>query len=55
VVGVLVNGDSGNSGVLAIENVLENFFSRSKAPGVRAAVVLNPTKARLYLRKSSED
>jgi len=55
VVGVLVNGDSGNAGVLAIENVLENFFSRSKAPGVRAAVVLNPTKARLYLRKSSED
>lgn len=53
VVGVVVNGLGNTTGVLSIENVLETFFSRS-ASGGKEAVILKPTKAPLYLRRSSE-
>ena len=53
VVGLVVNGHANNTGVLSIENVLENFTSRSDAVGGERAVILVPTQVPLYLRKES--
>ncbi|MGH7845540.1 MAG: S1 family peptidase [Candidatus Binatia bacterium] len=55
VVGLLVNGDARTAGVLSIENVLETFFSRSKVSGGSDAVILNPTRSPLYLKKTHDD
>ncbi len=53
VVGMIVNGNANTTGVLSIENVLENFTSRSKHVGAQRAVTLVPTKVPLYVRKDS--
>lgn len=53
VVGLVVNGYANTTGVLSIENVLENFTSRSDTVGGERAVVLVPTQVPLYLRKES--
>jgi S1-C subfamily serine protease len=53
VVGLVVNGNANTTGVLSIENVLENFTSRSSQLGGERAVILVPTKTPLYLRKES--
>lgn len=53
VVGLVVNGHANTTGVLSIENVLENFTSRSDVLGGERAVILIPTKVPLYLRKDS--
>jgi hypothetical protein len=53
VVGLVVNGNANTTGVLSIENVLENFTSRSDSLGGERAVILVPTKVPLYLRKES--
>ena len=53
VIGLVVNGHGSTTGVLSIENVLENFTSRSLAG--EQAVVLTPTKVPLYLRTKSYD
>jgi Trypsin-like peptidase domain len=53
VVGLIVNGHANTTGVLSIENVLENFTSRSETFGGERAVILVPTKVPLYLRKES--
>jgi S1-C subfamily serine protease len=53
VVGMIVNGNANTTGVLSIENVLENFTSRSKQIGGERAVILVPTKVPLYLRRES--
>jgi hypothetical protein len=53
VVGLVVNGHANTTGVLSIENVLENFTSRSTQVGGERAVILVPTKVPLYLRKNS--
>jgi hypothetical protein len=53
VVGLVVNGHATTTGVLSIENVLENFTSRSNVLGGEPAVILTPTKVPLYLRKQS--
>lgn len=55
VVGLVVNGHANTTGVLSIENVLENFTSRSNVVGGERAVILLPTKVPLYLRKKSYD
>jgi hypothetical protein len=55
VVGLVVNGHANTTGVLSIENVLENFTSRSNMLGGDKAVVLTPTKVPLYLRTKSYD
>ena len=55
VVGLVVNGHANTTGVLSIENVLENFTSRSNRAGDQRAVVLVPTKIPLYLKKQSYD
>ncbi|MGH7823613.1 MAG: S1 family peptidase [Candidatus Binatia bacterium] len=52
VIGLVVNGKGQTTGILSIENVLETFLSRSDASGGEQAVVLTPTKATLYLKKS---
>jgi hypothetical protein len=51
VVGLVVNGHANTMGVLSIENVLENFTSRSKNFGEGRAVILVPTKIPLYLKR----
>jgi S1-C subfamily serine protease len=53
VVGLVVNGHANTTGVLSIENVLENFTSRSESHGGDRAVILVPTRVPLYLRKES--
>jgi S1-C subfamily serine protease len=53
VVGLVVNGHANTTGVLSIENVLENFTSRSDSVGGQRAVILIPTKIPLFLRKHS--
>jgi hypothetical protein len=50
VVGIVVNGNNRTAGVLSIENVLETFFSRSRASDISQFVVLSPTNTPLYLR-----
>jgi S1-C subfamily serine protease len=55
VVGLVVNGHANTTGVLSIENVLENFTSRSNRVGDQRAVILVPTKIPLYLKKQSYD
>jgi hypothetical protein len=54
VIGLVVNGKDNTTGVLSIENVLETFLSRSDESGGREAVILAPTKASLYLKKTPE-
>jgi hypothetical protein len=53
VVGLVVNGHANTTGVLSIENVLENFTYRSSNVGGERAVILVPTRVPLYLRKDS--
>jgi hypothetical protein len=53
VVGLVVNGHANTTGVLSIENVLENFTSRFNGSTSKRAVVLVPTQIPLYLRTES--
>jgi hypothetical protein len=55
VVGLVVNGKDNTTGVLSIENVLENFLSRADSFGEKEALILKPTKAPLYLKKTQEN
>jgi hypothetical protein len=49
-VGIVVNGSDNTAGVLSIENVLENFFSRHKQTDAQPALRLAPTSTPLYLK-----
>jgi len=51
-VGIVVNGNSNTAGILSIENIVENFFSRTGRSGVSPAVILTPTETPLYLREN---
>lgn len=51
-VGLVVNGSKNTAAVLSIENVMENFFSRTGRLGASPAVVLTPTETPLYLRET---
>lgn len=51
-VGVIVNGGRNTAGILSIENIIENFFSRIGRSGASPAVVLTPTATPLYLREN---
>jgi S1-C subfamily serine protease len=50
IIGLVVNGNRDTAGILSIENVLANFFSRVGKAKERPAVILNPTETPLYLR-----
>ena len=50
-VGIVVNGNRNTAGILSIENVVENFFSRVGRSGSPPAIILTPTKIPLYLRE----
>jgi trypsin-like peptidase len=54
-VGVIVNGSRNTAAILSIENVMENFFSRTARLGAAPAVILTPTETPLYLRESPPD
>jgi Trypsin-like peptidase domain len=54
-VGIVVNGNSNTAGILSIENVLENFFSRVGRSGSSPAIILTPTEIPLYLREQPPD
>jgi hypothetical protein len=54
-VGLVVNADKNTAGIISIENVLENFFSRVGKSGASPAIVLTPTKIPLYLRDQPPD
>ena len=49
-VGIVVNGGDNVAGVLSIENILENFFSRREQADHKPAIFLAPTRTPLYLR-----
>lgn len=49
-IGVVVNGSENTAGILSIENVLENFFSRQKQADAQPALRLAPTSTPLYLK-----
>ena len=49
-VGIVVNGSNNTAGILSIENVLENFFSRQKQADAQPALRLAPTSTPLYLK-----
>ena len=51
-VGIVVNGSKNTAAVLSIENVMENFFSRTGRLGASPAVILAPTATPLYLRET---
>jgi hypothetical protein len=53
VVGLVVNGNHNTAGILSIENILSTFFSSVARPGVRPAVLLNPTDRPLYLKQQA--
>jgi Trypsin-like peptidase domain len=53
VVGLVVNGNHNTAGILSIENILSTFFSNAARPGVRPAVLLNPTNRPLYLKQQA--
>jgi hypothetical protein len=50
-VGIVVNGGKNTAGILSIENIIENFFSRAGNPGAAPALFLSPKKTPLYLRE----
>jgi Trypsin-like peptidase domain len=54
-VGVIVNGSKNTAGVLSIENIIENFFSRIGRRGAAPAITLTPTETPLYLRENPPD
>ena len=54
-VGVIVNGSRNTAGILSIENIIENFFSRIGRSGAAPAVILTPTETPLYLRENPPD
>ena len=54
-VGVIVNGSRNTAAILSIENIMENFFSRTARLGAAPAVILTPTETPLYLRESPPD
>ena len=54
-VGVIVNGSRNTAGILSIENIIENFFSRTGRLGASPAVILTPTETPLYLRENPPD
>ena len=49
-VGIVVNGNNNTAGVLSIENILENFFSRQQPTNAKPAILLSPTRTPLYLK-----
>ena len=49
-VGIVVNGSDNIAGVLSIENILENFFSRRGQANAKPAIFLTPTRTPLYLK-----
>ena len=49
-IGIVVNGSENTAGILSIENVLENFFSRQKQADAQPALRLAPTSTPLYLK-----
>lgn len=51
-VGVVVNGNKNTAAILSIENIMENFFSRTGRLGASPAVILTPTETPLYLRET---
>ena len=51
-VGVIVNGSRNSAGILSIENIIENFFSRVGKLGASPAIILTPTATPLYLREN---
>jgi Trypsin-like peptidase domain len=51
-VGVIVNGSRNSAGILSIENIIENFFSRIGRLGASPAIILTPTETPLYLREN---
>ena len=51
-VGVIVNGSRNSAGILSIENIIENFFSRVGKLGAPPAIILTPTATPLYLREN---
>jgi hypothetical protein len=52
-IGIVVNGSENTAGVLSIENILENFFSRDSQNGIPPALKLQPTNTPLYLRRQA--
>jgi hypothetical protein len=54
-VGVVVNGNKNTAAILSIENIMENFFSRTGRLGASPAVILTPTETPLYLREAPPD
>ena len=54
-VGIVVNGSKSTAGILSIENLMENFFSRVGKPGAAPALFLSPKKTPLYLRENPTD
>ena len=52
-VGIVVNGSENTAGVLSIENILENFFSRENQSGSRPVLKLQPTNTPLFLKRAS--
>jgi hypothetical protein len=54
-VGIVVNGSKNTAAILSIENVVENFFSRTGRLGASPAVILTPTETPLYLRENPPD
>jgi hypothetical protein len=50
-VGIVVNGNRNTAGILSIENIVENFFSRVGRSGSQPAIILTPTETPLYLRE----
>lgn len=49
-IGIVVNGSDNTAGVLSIENILETFFSRFEQSGTTPTLLLEPTRAPLYLK-----
>ena len=55
VVGMVVNGNQKNAGVLSIENILATFFSRHSGSEAPPALLLNPTDTPLFLKRDIPD
>jgi hypothetical protein len=51
-VGIVVNGNKNTAAILSIENIMENFFSRTGRLGASPALILTPTETPLYLREA---
>ena len=55
VVGLVVNGDRKTAGVLSIENVLATFFSKNAGSKSRPAMLLEPNRTPLFLKRDADD